>query len=122
MLAIELDMQQRNTLAYIAADPSVIVLNRTTLVPDGAGGLVKSVPSPVAAQTFRIVNGQIQQIVTRTLDGQEVRADYMMICRWDADVHAGDSFSSSFCNYRVTYVYPDPTYELLAEVAFVGRI
>jgi hypothetical protein len=122
MYAVELAMQKRNTMAYIDADPSVVTLMRSGLAADGAGGLIRVTPFPIDVQTFRIINGQISQTVTRTLDGQEVRADYMMICLSDADVHAGDTFTTSACRYKVVYVYPDPTYELLAEVAFDGRI
>jgi hypothetical protein len=120
--AVELEFNRVNTTAYIAADPSVIALARTTRVADGAGGFTKSAPTPQAEQIFRIVNGQISQMVARTVDGKEIKADYMMICQWNANVAAGDTFVTTNCKYLVTYVYPDPTYELLAEVAFVGVV
>lgn len=113
----ELEIQKRNTTAYIESDPTDLVLVPRERVSDGQGGWTASDPAPLPAQRMRIVTGSgVNAVERRTVDGEVVLPDIMLIAEWDAAIDAGFTYTHEGETYEVVYVNDDLLYEKLAEV------
>lgn len=122
--ATELQMQRRLTQAFIAADAQQVVLTRTVETPDGEGGVVRSGPVALPAQTMRIIPAQdgTPGGQTRfTADGQEVRPAYTLMGPHTADMQRWDTFETVDGRFEVVFVNANRQYEVKGEVAYRGR-
>lgn len=117
----ELRVERMLTDAFISADSLQVVLNRTTEVSDGAGGVLLSDTAPLAAQKMRLLplgDGAVERL---TADGRVVRPSYMLLGNYDANMQRGDTFTLSTGRYQVVFVNENRQYEVKGEVAYVGQ-
>lgn len=111
---------RKQTLEFINFNPKLVALQRSDMQADGSGG-VKPQLTTLTAQTFRQVTQPTgQQVFRRTIDGQEVKPEFVLICPYDADVRHGDWYYNSGVKYEIVYVRDDRRYEAWAEVAYRG--
>jgi hypothetical protein len=123
-VAYELEMQRRNTDAYIATDPTDVVFTVNTAASDGEGGTIWGATGTLGAQRVRIVTGASSSgsVVAerRTVDGEVVLPEVMLIMEWDAAVEMGWTFMHDGDTYEVVFVNDDSRYEKLVEVVKRG--
>lgn len=111
---------RRQTAEFIAVYPLEIVLTRSDMVSDGSGG-VKATLVPLPAQTFRqITQGTNTGVFRRTIDGEEVQPDFVLLGYYDADVKSGDWYMKDGAKHEVVYVRDDRRYQTWAEVKYRG--
>lgn len=116
----ENEVMRKQTTSFIAVYPQSIVLTRPGSQPDGAGG-TKPNPSALSAQTFRqITQPTSPQVFTRTIDGEEVKPDFVLLGEWNADVQIGDWYVKDGAKHEIVYVKEDRRYETWAEVMYRG--
>jgi hypothetical protein len=88
----ELKAQQSTTAAFIAADPTELVLTPHEKVA-GTGGTYRLVPRPArAAQLFKVIWLSDRDRPLVTVDGKETRADIMLLGSHLAVADARDKF------------------------------
>jgi hypothetical protein len=116
----ENEVMRKQTAEFIAIYPQVLVLTRPVTASDGAGGSTAT-PTPLAAQTFRqITQSTSPQVFTRTIDGEEVKPDFVLLGEWNVDVQIGDYYTKDGAKHEVVYVKEDRRYETWAEVMYRG--
>ena len=116
----ELEVMRSQTKQFIAHYPKDISLQRADMVSDGSGG-VKATLETLPAQTFRqITQPTNTQVFRRTIDGQEVTPDFVLLGEYDVDVKDGDWYMADGRKFEVVYVRDDRRYETWAEVAYRG--
>lgn len=118
----ELEVLRKQTKAFIEEYPMDLLLQRNDTVPDGAGG-VKAVLGtvPAGSQTFRQITQSTTSLVfRRTIDGEEVQPDFVLLGEYDADVKSGDWYMKEGAKHEVVYVREDRRYEAWAEVKYRG--
>jgi hypothetical protein len=116
----ENEVMRRQTEQFIAVFPQEIVLTRSDMVSDGAGG-VKATLVPLPAQTFRQITQPTNTTVfRRTIDGEEVQPDFVLLGEYDVDVKSGDWYMKDGAKHEVVYVRDDRRYETWAEVKYRG--
>ena len=116
----ENEVMRKQTASFIAIYPQAISLVRAVMVPDGSGG-VKGTLSTLAAQTFRqITQATNTSVFRRTIDGEEVQPDFVLLGAWDADVKIGDWYMKEGAKHEIVYVREDRRYETWAEVKYRG--
>lgn len=118
--ASELNLQRKQTLAFIKADYARIVLYRSEWVSDGEGGVTPQAPEPLAAQTMRMIPRQDTSTQISTADGEMVTPQYVLLGRWDADIQRWDEFTLDDNRYQVVSVAENRQYETKAEVYYLG--
>lgn len=116
----EQEMRVKQTLAFIAAEPTLLPMTRRPWIPDGSGGMKRGPATPVAAQQVRLVAANQQLPVRRTADGRDVQPNYTMIGMPDLNVQAGDTFLIDGTRYEVIFIQPNRTEATRAEVGY-GR-
>lgn len=121
---LELRIQRKNTAAFIAANPTSLVLFRQQKVRTKAGGY-EMVTAPLPAQTVRIITQTEQSAYTQQTDGQVRLADYVLLTAWDADIRKDDTWTAPGEDGKVrTWVVGDVTrsneYERTAPVTERG--
>lgn len=118
----ELSVLRAQTKMYIGYNPIEITLMRADTVADGAGGIKATLePIPTGAQTFRsITQNTNNSVFRRTIDGQEVKPEFVLLGEFDADVKHGDWYYDNGVKYEIVYVRTDRRYETWAEVAYRG--
>lgn len=115
-----LPVLRQQTKEFIAANDTEVILNRITTESDGAGGL-KKILTPLPAQSMRLIKRNTSTAVfRRTIDGQEVQPDFVLLGEYDADVETGDWFFISGRKYEIVYKQDDQRYETWAEVIYRG--
>jgi hypothetical protein len=121
----EQDIQRRNTLAFISARPSRLVLVPSVRQRTATGGSILVDGPARSAQTFRVVeqgsapNNTPGQL--RAADGAQERTDFLLLGSSDAIVEVGDHWSdTSGAKYRVTEMVTDNGYEKRAKVVKYG--
>lgn len=121
--AVELKIQRKNTLAFIASAPVTVELVRVPVERnEDNGGLRRLEPITLEAQTFRILHAPPRR---RRKENQPPNASMgeipfakdNLMGRWDADVLLGDQFTWQGVEYTITYVFADTTYETIANLA-----
>lgn len=123
MNAVELKINKKNTLAFIAAAPVTVALSRPQSERnEDNGGLRQLEAITLEPQTFRILHApprrrrKENQPPNATLGEIPFAKDNLM-GRWDADVEEGDTFTWLGVEYLVTYVFADRTYETIANLS-----
>lgn len=120
MVASENEVMRRQTKKFIAVYAQQIVLTRSEMVEDGSGGF-KTTLTPLAPQTFRqITQATNTGVFRRTIDGEEVMPDFVLLGEWDVDVKSGDWYMKEGAKHEVVYVRDDRRYETWAEVKYRG--
>lgn len=117
--AYELEINRLNTKAYIDSDATNIHLERYTPNSDGAGGTITpKQPTYEADIVVRVVTStSLAANAPRTVDGESVIPDLLVIAEFDADIRPGDILKSiDLWDYKVAFIQPDMRYEVLAEV------
>lgn len=118
----ELAIQRRLTKAFIEADVLPVVLRRSTVTSDGAGGSVQGDPQDLQPQRMRLIplgDGAKERF---TANGEEVRPSYKLLGRYDADMERGDEFTLNGNRYEIVFVTENRQYEVKGEVAYRGGI
>lgn len=110
-----MDMQRAVTAAYIATDPTEVIIRRPGKVSDGSGGFRINGESPLPPQTVRIISAGTGS-TRRTVDGEEEQPDIVLLGEWDADIQVDDVFMFDGDDYQVQTVLADLGYETYAEV------
>lgn len=117
---VETEMQRKQTKAYIAADPTTVILNRAETVPNGAGGFTHGAPSARSPQVCKFIAPSDTATERQMLDGQMVQVDWVLLFEYDADVKRGDWFFQDGIKYEVVTVRHTGRYEVKAEVTNRG--
>lgn len=121
MPASENEVMRKQTKQFIEVYPQSIPLVRTAMIADGSGGVKSSGPSPLPAQIFRqITQPTSPEVFRRTIDGEEVQPDFVLLGEWDADIAIGDWYMKDGAKHEVVYVKEDRRYETWAEVKYRG--
>lgn len=121
MVLSENEVMRKQTTEFIAVYPQVIALVRTAMESDGSGGFKTVGPNPLGPQTFRqITQPTNTQVLRRTIDGEEVSPDFVLLGEWNADVQIGDWYMKDGAKHEVVYVKEDRRYETWAEVKYRG--
>lgn len=109
-LQTELAINQSNTLAFIAQDPTTI-----TLIPRldvwVAGSKKKTDQTPRDPQTFKVIWAPTTGIV-QTIDGTSRRFDFVLVGAFDAVVAIGDHWLQTIQDNEIDYVFPYNGYEV----------
>lgn len=115
-----LEVLRRQTTDFIGFNPKSIALQRADTVADGAGGVRASLTT-LAAQTFREITQHTNTgVFRRTIDGQEIKPDFVLLGPYNADIRNGDWYMQDGAKYEIVYVRTDRRYETWAEVAYRG--
>lgn len=123
--ATELEINRRNTEAFINTNPSLISLIPRRMIKTGTGTQYVDDP-PRAAQRFRIIDQ------TRTFgpepgslvgaDGRQRRIEYQLLGMWDAEVGLLDHWTDvEGVSWQVADLLPDQGYERRAQVVRYGE-
>lgn len=115
-MAIALDFKRANALAYIASDPTDIAFFPRERSPDGAGGFVWTSPAYLAPQRFRLITNGNSVVARRTVDGQTVTPDLLIMGPWDSTIHEGWTFIVDGRKFEVVFNLPDVKHCSLSEV------
>ena len=90
------------TTELITRDPLTVTLTRNTAVTDSYGGATETTAS-VTAQTMRLSQLPRPTIVVGD-NGESVQASAMLIGAYNANIKAGDTFTSCGHTYKVVAV------------------
>lgn len=121
--AVELAVQRQATTAFIQADVTSVILNRADLLPNGAGGKIRSAGEPRDPLTCRLIPVGVAYggaEVHEMLDGQTVQVHYHLLADWDADVEVGDWFFRDGHKHEILWVRVVGDYEKKAGVTDRG--
>lgn len=120
--AVELAVMRRNTTEFIAADDREIVLTRTPRLDNGTGGTKAGVPTPLPAQTMRLLPQDASSSTERRLpDGAVVVPTWVLLGEYTADMKRGDTFPlPDGTTGEVVYVHEKRAYEVKGEVVARG--
>lgn len=121
--AAELNVNRRNTTAFIAANPSLISLTPRTRVVGGDGTFwLEGELRP--AQVGRLIDtqavGGIATGVVATQDGSQDRKAFQLLLPYDGEIAVDDTFSLNGLRHEVTEVLVNNGYELRASVVRYG--
>lgn len=111
--SFELAAQLAQTEAFIATDPDVLNVSRTTRERVPGGGTRVGKPVSVGWRRVRMIPGSAQEVVTPA--GQVVRIAYVLMALPTVDIQTGDEFEFNGESYQV-HTVSVLDYELKAEV------
>lgn len=118
---VELKLQTANTAAFIDANPAVITLIPTDQNRTPAGGWIRQDLPPRPPQKFRLVEVTgTANAWFRTLDGEERKADWVIIGLPDLAIARGDHWTDNGHRYTVEDVTASNGYETRALVTERG--
>lgn len=111
-----------NTQAFVAADDRQVVLTRTPRVDNGTGGTKPGVPTPLPAQTLRLLPQDAGASTERRLpDGSVVVPTWVLLGPHTADIKRGDTFPlPDGTTGEVVYVHEKQAYQVKGEVVARG--
>lgn len=116
---IELRMHRVNTVAFINANPTTLVLIPRTRVTDGAGTKFQDLPARLP-QVMKLIDqsaaGSPQPGLVQTSDGRERLADFVLLGRHDAIVGLWDYWTDANGTWEVAQIFPYNQYEVRALV------
>jgi len=103
-----LNVLRRNAEAFIRADPIMVTLERTTKVESGAGGFVKSGPTALPPQRFRLVpwKRRLTDFTARTANGAIPVTQYALVGNVRVDINRDDRFTYQGDVYIVDSLEP----------------
>lgn len=118
----ELEIQRRNTLAFIDANPIWVDLLPFDKVDTPDGGFKLTTGTPRASQKFRLLPQSDIMPQVQTPDGVQLTPTYVLLGTWDCEMERWDKFFFNDVWYRiVSPIRPDHTatqvYERKADVA-----
>ena len=121
----ELRVLRKQTGQFIAANQLDLELHRPTYTSDGAGGQEQGDDTVLSAQAMRLIQQAAGRfsLEERTIDGQTVTPDYVLMGKYDADMKAGDTFTLGAepdKYYEIVFVREDRRYECIGEVTYRG--
>jgi hypothetical protein len=92
MAAPDREVQRRQTKAFIAMDPTDIVLTPVVETATPSGGKTRRDGTPRATQRFKVIVMTFDQRPTVTTAGVERLIDYTLLGEWDAEMAVGDKW------------------------------
>lgn len=106
----ELKLHRRQILAMIRANPLSVPFQRPTSVTTPGGGKDRTTTTAVPEQTFLLVEtggrGSLEGTISRA-EGELLKADLILIGRYDADVEVNDRLSvPGIADMRVYHISP----------------
>jgi hypothetical protein len=108
-------MQRRTTRAFIAADPTDILLLRQALVKNERGGFSPTgEPTEIPARVHLSKSGPTGGEDRLTDSGREIFLKDLLVGLHDLDIETDDYFEAGGVTYQVGYVSPDRNYETRA--------
>lgn len=119
----ELAIQRRNTVAFINADPVLLVLKYRPKVHLSDGGYRWGAEASREPQTFRIIPTSDIMPQVQTPDGVQLVPTYVILGFWDAIMFRWDKFTLEGVNYQIVspirpdFRSPGKSYERKADVA-----
>lgn len=118
LASAERTAQRRVTAAFIAADPVVLGMRRTTKIPDGAGGFVQLSldEAPLIEVIGRMIPQSDKVLEVQSNDGRWARIEYVLMCMPEADIARYDIFSYKGREWQILQLHLAPEYELKADV------
>jgi hypothetical protein len=124
-MSIEQDVNRANTIAFIAARPSSIVLIPSVRTKTASGGTRSTDGTKRAAQTLRLVEQTTSANNTPGRlpagDGHEKRVSWLLLGAWDAVMDVGDRWTdASGAGYQIEELLPYNGYERRARVMAYG--
>lgn len=114
----ELRLLRKQTAQFIAANQSNITLKRPAYVDDNQGGEINDHDDLIAEQPLRLIaqaSGR-QSLESRTIDGQVITPNYVLLGKYTANMENGDWFTVDGIRHDVVFVRPDKRYEVVGEV------
>jgi hypothetical protein len=88
----ELQVQRRNTAAFIAADPVDLVLVPHTKQSLPSGGYSFHEEAPRGVQTFRLIPSNDRMPEISNSNGRMAVPTYTLLGNWDAEMERWDTF------------------------------
>ena len=114
-----LDVLRKQTREFIDENPTSIALTRSTRVSDNAGGF-RTTTETLEPQAVRIIEQPATSVESRTVSGEVLKPDFVVIGEHDLDIREGDSWSRTINGqkqtFEVMYVRYERSYETWAEV------
>lgn len=115
----ELAVQIANTIAFINANPSIVILTPRTRVKDGSGTRFQN-GEPRPPQTVRLIDQSTSRNtwpgMVQTSDGRERLTDFILLAAPDAIVRLWDYWVDADGTFEVAEIYPSNQYEIRAAV------
>jgi hypothetical protein len=107
------DIQRSLTSAFIADDPTSIILTPQQVTTTAGGGRTMVPGTPRAAQTFKLIPMTFDQRPTVTAGGVERIIDYTLLGEWDSVGAVWDKFDLGDPNeyFLVVAIAPGHGYE-----------
>jgi len=125
LLAGELELQRRNTQAFIDSNPTTLTLIPRTRVKRGSG-FQWIEGQPRAPQVLRVIDqsstrGPVQGSV-HTADGVERRVEYQLLGNYQAAIGLYDTWvDANGLRWEIAELLPDNGYERRAQVVRRGE-
>ena len=101
MNPVELEVNRRATLAFIAADVVRLSLREMKKVPNGSGGFKYDEQPAREPQSFRLIPQQDVMPTIQTLDGVQVTPTFVLMGEFNADIRRWDVFELNGHKYQV---------------------
>lgn len=118
----ELAVDRRNTAAFIAADPTVILLTPRVRTKTGTGGYTWTEQPPRRPQTFKIVESNSRaRTDVRVIGGVSHQVEFTLLGHWDAVIGENDIFTHEGAEWEVLALDYFNGYEQRASVVRYGR-
>lgn len=123
--AIERKMGQRNTRAFIQADPSRVTLIRPTKVLTAAGGHKPGEPITLPPQTVRLVplSGNVwDRSKQKTDEGNLPDVTFQLVGMPGLDIKKGDHFVWKHDDWEVIHVSPEEGQRISANISLRSQV
>lgn len=121
--AAELKYQRANTKAFIAANPTELVLIPRTRIKSGTGTVFQD-GDPRNPQTFKLIDQSTSSSPTpgrvQTSDGVERLIEFILLGESCAEVALWDYWTDSNGTWEVAQIFPSNQYEIRAAVVRHG--
>lgn len=117
----ELEIQKRQTQAFIDADPETVVFTPgEERVSDGAGGWTVKKGTPRDPQVVRMIPTATDNDVIQSPEGRRVDIQYTVLGMPEATFERGDTFTWRGQEWKVDYLHQKPDYERKGDVVLNG--
>ena len=121
----ELTAKRRGTTAFIAANPSALVLIPLIITKTGSGGKLVSDGLPRDERIYRVIEqasayGNNPGLLP-SADGKQRRVTFQLLAEWDAELAVGDHWNNAEgIRMEVAELLPYNGYERRARVVQYG--